>query len=450
MYTIHFGLSDKPFKPGWDPKYLWLGAKHREILAALAHGVLQGDGLQVVTGDEGTGKTALANALLKEFGEDVLAAVVSCPEYEGIDFFKLIAKACGISGAPPDRDSLFARFTEFLHSTQSTGKKVVLIIDDAHRMTQPRLRVLSDLSGLEENGTQLLHLVLFGESPLEGILEQESNREFARKITFRDTLSPLTREETAQYILHRLKVAQCEREIFTPGAIDEIFLYSSGVPGLINKACDVALSRSFYIDEAVVKPGAIRSFLKLMPDERGTRVRGAADRAPAASRAAQGGTDVEGREPDVAGPVPRETGQQMRKRAAYAALGCFMAVAVGFTLYVMTGSEQPAPAKPASAKVEAPLPESRVTNRDGQVPGSAVSRSDSSSQPLPSGTPVSIRGAKKKETQTVKEKRRQASGPVTMPGREETVTREVPSTAAGDPDPDKVIDWMLKKRSEKR
>jgi type II secretory pathway predicted ATPase ExeA len=450
MYLTHFGLSDKPFKSGWDPKYLWLGAKHREILTALAHGVLQGDGLQVVTGDEGTGKTALANALLKELGERVVAAIVPCPEYEGIDLLKLIAKAWGIGGASADRESLIARAFDFLSDARSAGKKALLIIDDAHRMTQPRLRVLSDLSGLEENSTRLLHLVLFGESPLDGILDQESNRELAQKITFRDALSPLTREETAQYILHRLKVAQCEREIFTPGAIDEIFLYSSGVPGLINKACDVALSRSFYIGETIIQPGTIRNFMKLMPDERGTRVRGAAERPPAASSAPQGGTEVEGRGPEVAGPVPTETGQRMRKRAAYAALGCFMAVAVGFTLYVMTGSEQPAPAKPASTNVGAPLPESRVTNRDGQVPGSAVSRSDSTSQPLPSGTSVSIRGAVKKETQTVKEKRRQAPGSVTMPRREETATREVPSTAAGEPDPDKVIDWMLKKRSEKR
>jgi type II secretory pathway predicted ATPase ExeA len=466
MYQTHFGLNDKPFKPGWDPKYLWLGSKAREILTALAQGVLRGDGLQVVTGDEGTGKTTLANALLKEFGEGVIAAVVPCPEYEGIDFFKLMAKACGISGAPTNRDSLFDRLSEFLRSTGSMGKKVVLIIDDAHRMTQPRLHVLSELSGLEENGTRLLHLVFFGESPLEGILAQEPNRGFAQNITFRDVLKPLTREETAQYILHRLKVAQCERELFTPGAIDEIFLYSNGLPGLVNKACDAALSRSFYINETAIQPGTIRSFLKLMPEERG-----APSRAAAESRADPVETGKRAGVAEEAQPVPPEARREIWKRVTYASLGCFVAVAVGFTLYVMTGSEQPAPAKPepakaavsppdspgtpqgapVTAKAAASPPDSPGTPQGAPVSDSAAGVRPSSRRQQPSGATGTVGAPEKGGTQAVRAKRRPPADPASAPAPGETVTRAAPTRgSAGEPEPDKVIDWLIKRRAEKQ
>jgi type II secretory pathway predicted ATPase ExeA len=399
----------------------------------------------VVTGNEGTGKTTLANALLKEFGEGVIAAVVPCPEYEGIDFFKLIAKACGISAAPADRDSLFARLSEFLRSTGSTGKKVVLIIDDAHRMTQPRLQGLSELSGLEENGTRLLHLVLFGESPLDGILAQESNRGLAQQITFRGMLKPLTREETALYILHRLKAAQCEREIFTPGAIDEIFLYSNGLPGLVNKACDAALSRSFYINETVIQPGTIRNFLKLMPEERAAPARAAAEsRADRAETATHAAAEEEK-------PAQPEARRETWRRVTYAALGCFMALAVGFTLYVMTGSEQPAPAKPEPVKAAASPPDSPGTPQEAPVSGSAADVRPSSARQQPSGATGTVGAPETGGTQAARAKRRPAAGPASAPAPGEAVTREAPPRrAAGEPDPDKVIDWLIKKRAEKQ
>jgi len=213
MYLTHFDLQEKPFKSSPDPKYLWLGTGQKKTLDALVAGILHSDGIEVVTGDLGTGKTTLANAVLKELGDRAIAAVVSCPEYEGVDFFKLIAKAYGISPAPQSKDSFFPLFSEFMRSSLASGKKVVLIIDDAQRLISSCLEGLAELSRLEENGARMLHIVFFGESRFDDILSAESSRDLLQRVTFRYALDPLTRAETAQYIMHRLKIARCEREI---------------------------------------------------------------------------------------------------------------------------------------------------------------------------------------------------------------------------------------------
>ena len=437
MYLTHYGLQEKPFKSSPDPKYLWLGAEHKEALAALVTGILQGDGIEVVTGDIGTGKTTLANALLKELGDRVIAALVSCPEYDGIDFFKLIAKAYGISLTPQGKDSFFSRFSEFMHSSLASGKKVVMIIDDAQRLTSTCLEELAELSRLEENGTRMLHIVFFGEYRFDDILSSEANRELLQKVTFHYELHPLTKDETAQYIMHRLKIAQCEREIFTPEAINEIFTYSQGVPRLINKACDAALSRSFYLGESLVQPETIRSFLKLMPDEKAVSAGNAPGRQTEAAGQKSGG-DVK---PGIVKEVPWK---QHWNRIAYAALGCFLVVAVGFTLWVMQSSEQPAPAK-MEAKKEAASPESPPASA-GTIHGS-----DTTAPPQASSVTGEVRATGGASAQAVRAKRQQPAGTGTAAGQDVRATREVPPRkAAEEPDPDKVIDWLLKKRSEKR
>ena len=442
MYLTHFGLHDKPFKASPDPKYLWLGARQKEALAALVAGILGGEGFQVVTGDSGTGKTTLANAVLKELGDRVVAVAVPCPEYEGIDFFKLIAKAYGIGGPQQDHDTLVARISNFVRASFSSGKRVALMIDDAHRLNSPCLKELLELSRIEENGTRPLRIVFFGETRFNDILSAESNRELSQEVTSRYTLDPLTKDETAHYILHRLKIAGCEREIFTPEAIEEIFHYSRGIPSLINKACDVSLSRNFFLGQNVVLPESIRNFLKLMPEEKTANAGNAPDAAPGRKTVAAGPSVEKAGDDDRAGIAIEALWKRHGNRIAYAALGCFLAVAVGFTLFVMLSGEQPAPAK-LEAKKEAASPESPPASKG------AVRGSESTARPQASTATGEVKASGGTGAQAARAKRRQAAGTGTPAGQDSRVTREAPpKRAAEEPDPDKVIDWLLKKRSE--
>jgi type II secretory pathway predicted ATPase ExeA len=450
MYLTHFGLSEKPFKTSPDPRFLWLGARHKEALNALVTGVLRGDGFQVVTGDAGTGKTTLANALLQELGDRVIVMVVPCPEYEGIDFFKLVARAYGIGKSTQGRDSFVARFSDFMRSSFSSGKSVVLIIDEAQRLTSSCLQELLELSGIEENGIRLLRIVFFGEDRFNDAASAESNRGLSKRITFRHTLDPLTRKETAQYILHRLNVAQCESELFTPASIDEIFHYSQGVPSLINKACDVALSRNFFLGETIVLPETIRNFLKLMPEEK-TAVPGkGTDRSSGMGTTAQRGADQGTRDDLKAEMAGAKVQKPNWNRITYAALGCFLVISIGFTLYVMKNDEPTVPAKLESKKEAAPLqvPPAAAKPSVSEATGQG---SDSSGSAETSSVSEEVKPSGGAGAQVVKAKKRQTVGAGTPAGQDRRATREAPPRqAAEEPDPDKVIDWLLKKRAAER
>ena len=139
MYLSHFKLQEKPFKVSTDPKFLWLGEKHKEALEILRYGILHGDGYVVLTGDVGTGKTTLAMALAKDLSDKVIVARVPFPDVEVLDFLKLIAAAYGIEGDVQSKASFRDHFESFLRSRFSERKSVVLILDEAQRMKHEHL-----------------------------------------------------------------------------------------------------------------------------------------------------------------------------------------------------------------------------------------------------------------------------------------------------------------------
>ena len=93
MYLSHYGLKAKPFQMSTDPKFLWLGDKHKEALAILKYGIFENKGVLAVTGDVGTGKTTLINALVEDLGKDIIVATIYDPGLEPLEFFNLVAVA---------------------------------------------------------------------------------------------------------------------------------------------------------------------------------------------------------------------------------------------------------------------------------------------------------------------------------------------------------------------
>ena len=93
MYLSHYNLTEKPFQISTDPKFLWLGEKHKEALAVLKYGIMNNQGFILLTGDVGTGKTTLINALLNNLDKDTIVAVVSDPKLNTIEFFNLVASS---------------------------------------------------------------------------------------------------------------------------------------------------------------------------------------------------------------------------------------------------------------------------------------------------------------------------------------------------------------------
>lgn len=270
MYLSHFNLQEKPFKVSTDPKFLWLGDRHKEALETLRYGILHGDGYVVLTGDVGTGKTTLAMALAKDLSDKVIVARIPFPDVEVLDFLKLISRAYGINSDVQSKASFRESFESFLHTRFSAGKRAVLILDEAQRMRHEHLEELLQLSSVEENGVGLLNIVFVGQNEFNEMLQEDSNRALRQRIAINYNLIPLTRAETEQYISHRLNVAHCQREIFTSEAIQQIFLYSNGIPRLINIVCDLALLMMYLEGGEVVQPEAVKQAVERLrlPGER--------------------------------------------------------------------------------------------------------------------------------------------------------------------------------------
>jgi len=257
MYLSHFNLDEKPFKISTDPKFLWLGEKHGEALATLKYGILHGDGYVLVTGDVGTGKTTMASALMNELGDEVVAAKIPYPDVEALDFFRLILKAYGMRGEFRSKGRFLTCFDSFLRSSYAKGKRVVLIIDEAQRLSAEHLEELLHLSNIEENGARLFNLVFVGQNELNRILLEESHRALRQRVAINYSLGPLTETETKEYMSHRLKVAGCDRDIFSIEAVQEVFRFSGGIPRLINIVCDLALLLTYHQGGAVVRPETV-------------------------------------------------------------------------------------------------------------------------------------------------------------------------------------------------
>ena len=258
MYLTHYNLKEKPFKISTDPKYIWLGENHREGISVLEYGVLDNKGFLLITGDVGTGKTTLINVLLERLGNDMIVANITNPVLEQLDFFNIVAHEFKSDITFDSKGAFLSYFNRFLNDCYSKNKKVILIIDEAHRLDQELLEQIRLLSNIERPDTKLLNIFFVGQNEFIDIISNTENRALKQRISINYHLDPLKETEVGEYILHRLNVAGQKKNIFNEHAIGEIFYFSKGYPRLINIICDNALLTGYIkevkiIDEKIIK-----------------------------------------------------------------------------------------------------------------------------------------------------------------------------------------------------
>lgn len=241
MYRSFYGLTLKPFQISSDPKFLWLGEKHQEALAILKYGILDNRGFLLLTGDVGTGKTTLINALVNSLGPDTIVAHVPDPGLTAMDFLDFIADAFRMDAKFNTKGGFLIAFRNFLEKAHANRKQVLLIIDEAQRLDAALLEEIRLLSNIELQQTKLINIFFVGQDELIEILSRTENRALRQRMTLNYHIDPLTEEETDAFVRHRLKVAGTEKRIFSPTAIREIHAFSSGYPRLVNIICDHAL-----------------------------------------------------------------------------------------------------------------------------------------------------------------------------------------------------------------
>jgi general secretion pathway protein A len=248
MYTSFFGLQEKPFAITPDPRYLYLSERHAEALAHLMYGINEAGGFIQLTGEVGTGKTTVIRSLLEQLPGHADVALILNPRVTPAEFLLTICEELHIPVPESGRGStktLMDLIGRQLLDTHARGRRVVLIVDEAQNLSTETLEQVRLLTNLETATTKLLQIILIGQPELRALLDQPDLRQLAQRITGRYHLNPLSAEETAGYVKHRMRVAGATAEVFTPSALREIHRLSGGIPRVINVICDRALLGAF-------------------------------------------------------------------------------------------------------------------------------------------------------------------------------------------------------------
>jgi general secretion pathway protein A len=269
MYLGHFGLREAPFSLTPDPRFLYLGERHREGLAHLRYGLEEGGGFVQLTGEIGTGKTTLCRALLGELPGHLDVAFLLNPRVSEVDLLASLCDELHIPYAEARQKALVDALYGYLLDAHARGRTTVLIIDEAQNLSAPVLEQVRLLTNLETTKKKLLQIILIGQPELLEVLARSELRQLAQRITARYHLVPFSRRETGDYIAHRIEVAGGSPRILGPRACREIYRQSQGVPRLINVFCDRALLGAYVEEQAIV---TARTARRAIAEVRGTPV----------------------------------------------------------------------------------------------------------------------------------------------------------------------------------
>lgn len=244
MYTAYFDLKENPFNLTPDPKYLFLSPQHKEALNHLIYGINEKKGFIVITGGIGTGKTTICRSLLSELDQSVESALVFNSFISDMELLATINQEFGIksTGGIPTKKSYIDSLNKFLLKNFASGRKAVLLIDEAQNLSLRVLEQIRMLSNLETEKEKLLQIVLVGQPELQ-LLILPSIKQLNERITVRYHIKPLSKNHVRNYIEHRLRVAGGSNGNlkFVHGTYKAIYACSRGIPRRINSVCDRAL-----------------------------------------------------------------------------------------------------------------------------------------------------------------------------------------------------------------
>jgi general secretion pathway protein A len=243
-----FGLRENPFSVSPDPKRLFLTRQTQKAFSDMLAGIQSRQGLILLTGDVGTGKTTLLNSLVAWLQrEDIPKALIVNSHLEISELFELMLADFDVPGEGQGH-SAFARLNAWLLELHRTGRTAVLIIDEAQGLPSHTLEEIRLLLNLETVRGKLLQIILSGQSEFEHKLRRAELRQIQQRVGIRCRTAPLTLEETRDCIRQRLRTAGASDElIFSPEATEAAFFYSRGIPRVINLLCEHALLKAIAV-----------------------------------------------------------------------------------------------------------------------------------------------------------------------------------------------------------
>lgn len=246
-YLEHFGLSQEPFSNAPVSRFYYNSVQHSQALTRLMHAVSYMKGLAVLVGDIGAGKTTLARRLLDSLPEQEYEAALLVIIHSGITagwLLKRIALQMGVERPAEEKLALLSQLYQRLYQIHESGKKAVVLIDEAQMLqTRELMEEFRGMLNLEVPGHKLLSFVFFGLPEIEQNLKLDPP--LAQRVALRYKLEPFSQESTEAYVKHRLRLAGAPRNPFTVEAVRAVHRFSGGTPRVINTLCDNALFEAF-------------------------------------------------------------------------------------------------------------------------------------------------------------------------------------------------------------
>jgi MSHA biogenesis protein MshM len=246
LYLEHFGLKEAPFRITPHTDFFFDGADRGATLEALLYATLHDEGIVKVVGEVGSGKTMLCRVLMERLPPHVETVYLANPSVTRDEILLAVADELKVEVAPGRATGVLHALQERLIASFASGRRTVVLIDEAHAMPEDALEQVRLLSNLETSRHKLLQIVLFGQSELNEVLGKTSMRQLKDRITHSFRTRPLSPPEVATYITFRMRAAGYRGpNVFTPQALTRIARASSGLTRRINILADKALLATF-------------------------------------------------------------------------------------------------------------------------------------------------------------------------------------------------------------
>jgi general secretion pathway protein A len=245
MYENFYNLKESPFALLPDPSFMYMSKDHSMALTLLRYSILNKQGFTVITGEIGSGKTTLINKIIDELDSTITVGLINFTHNAFGELSEWVLMAYGLEYRGKSKVEIYDDFVTFLIDEYRKGQRVVLIIDEAQNMDPRTLEEVRMLSNVNAQNDYLLHLIILGQPELRSTLQKPELRQLTQRVSVFYHVSGLSLEETMAYVGHRLEVAGGDPNLFSPAAIEKIWMIADGIPRVINTLCDLSLVYGF-------------------------------------------------------------------------------------------------------------------------------------------------------------------------------------------------------------
>ncbi|MBF0503873.1 MAG: AAA family ATPase [Candidatus Omnitrophica bacterium] len=269
MYNQFYGFKESPFNLTPNSRFFFASHKHTEALDSLVYAINQRKGFVVITGEIGSGKTTVCRTLLNRLDRHTQVALITNTHLSSKDLLMTVLEDLEIefsNGGSKAR--LLSNLNTYLIDQIKQDNNVVLIIDEAQNLKPAVLEEIRMLSNLETETEKLIQIILLGQPELKQKLALSRLEQLRQRVAVYFHLTPLSEDETKEYILHRLKIASgTDHQYMTAEALQWVFKFSKGVPRLINQICDSAFLTGYITETSMIDERIIKEVIEEAPME---------------------------------------------------------------------------------------------------------------------------------------------------------------------------------------